>query len=75
MTVVKDLKFGYNNMRGNVVRNVGTPKRATDAMTFAVPNLTTAKRDLLDVSDGMIILNITTNKIQARVNGSWVDLH
>lgn len=40
------------------------------------PSMTTPERDgLFNVSDGTLILNTTTNKIQARVNGAWVDLH
>ena len=40
-----------------------------------LPSYTTTERDALSPNDGWMILNTTTNKIQARVNGSWVDLH
>jgi hypothetical protein len=40
------------------------------------PSMTTSERDgMFNVSDGTLILNTTTNKIQARVAGAWVDLH
>lgn len=63
------------NARYNRVKNVGEPKLPTDAMPFRIPNLTTTERDALpDIQDGLLILNTTTNKVQARVNGSWADL-
>jgi hypothetical protein len=64
------------NARGNRIKNLANPQRPTDALTFRLPNLTTTERDALpDIQDGLIILNTTTNKIQARVNGSWADLN
>ena len=37
-----------------------------------VPAITTAERDALtNVPDGVIILNTTTNKLNARLNGAW----
>ena len=38
-------------------------------------SFTTGQRDNLSPINGDLILNTTTNKVQARVNGSWVDLH
>jgi hypothetical protein len=44
--------------------------------TLRLANLTTTQRDALPSPvDGDMILNTTTNKVQARVNGAWVDLH
>jgi hypothetical protein len=64
------------NARGKRVKNVSRPYLPTDAMTFRIPNLTTTERDNLpDIQDGLIILNTTDNKIQARVNGSWTNLN
>ena len=40
-----------------------------------VPLLTTAQRDLLDASDGMILYNTSTNKLQVAVDSTWTDLH
>lgn len=45
---------------------------------FRLPRYTTAQRDLLPMSssnNGELIYNLTTNKVQAYADGSWVDLH
>tara|TARA_E500000178_G_scaffold284540_1_gene285792 strand:+ start:37883 stop:38251 length:369 start_codon:yes stop_codon:yes gene_type:complete len=42
---------------------------------FRLASFTTSQRNNLFAIDGDLILNTTTNKVQARVNGSWVDLH
>lgn len=40
------------------------------------PSMTTAERNgMFNVPDGTLILNTSTNKLQARVAGAWVDLH
>lgn len=40
------------------------------------PNLTTAQRNALNnPSDGQIVYNLTTNKLQVLVNGNWIDLN
>ena len=70
-----DYRAGLN-ARSNRITNVGVPKLPTDAMPFKIPNLTSTERDALpDIENGLLILNTTTNKVQARVNGSWTDLH
>jgi len=40
-----------------------------------LPRLTTAQRDALTATNGMILYNTTTDKIQAYAAGAWVDLH
>lgn len=41
-----------------------------------LPTLTTTERDALSsVANGTLIYNTTTDKVQARAAGSWVDLH
>jgi hypothetical protein len=45
----------------------------TGAVLF--PRLTTAQRDALTPTDGMVLYNSTTNKLQVRAAGAWVDLH
>jgi hypothetical protein len=40
-----------------------------------LPRLTTAQRDALTPTNGMILYNTTTDKIQAYAGGAWVDLH
>jgi hypothetical protein len=39
------------------------------------PRLTTAERNALSPSDGSVLYNTTTNKLQVRAGGAWVDLH
>jgi hypothetical protein len=75
MAKADTLKFSYANMRGNRIQNLGKPKLGTDALTFALPSFTTAERDDLELTEGLIILNTTLNKIQAYVSGSWVNLN
>jgi hypothetical protein len=40
-----------------------------------LPRLTTAQRDALTPTNGMILYNTTTSKLQAYAGGAWVDLH
>lgn len=40
-----------------------------------LPRLTSTQRDALTATNGMVIYNSTTNKVQARAAGTWVDLH
>lgn len=42
---------------------------------FRLVNLTSTERDDLTASNGHMIYNTTTNKVQAYANGAWVDLH
>lgn len=43
---------------------------------FSAPSYTTAERNALaGVSNGRIIYNSTTNKLQVYAAGVWVDLH
>lgn len=41
---------------------------------MAVPILTTAQRDALIPTNGMLIYNKTLNKFQGFENGAWVNL-
>lgn len=36
---------------------------------------TTQRNNILDIANGMIIYNSSTNKFQGRAGGAWVDLH
>lgn len=67
-------KFGYDNMRGQSVKNVGKPREGTDALTWKIPHFTTAERDLIPEPEGVIIYNTTTSKYQGYTT-TWVDLH
>lgn len=43
---------------------------------FLPPRMTTAQRDAIaSPPDGSVLYNSTTNKLQVRAAGSWVDLH
>ena len=51
-------------------------QRFRSNVPFMLPSYTTTDRgNLSNIQDGFVILNTTTNKVQARVNGAWVDLH
>ena len=39
------------------------------------PRLTTTERDALTLTNGLVIYNSTTNKLQVYAGGAWVDLH
>jgi hypothetical protein len=65
---------------GNV--GIGTPSPATSAIldlssttgALLLPRMTTTQRDALTAVNGMILYNTTTNAIQGREGGAWVDL-
>lgn len=40
-----------------------------------LPRMTTTQRDALTAVNGMILYNSTTDKLQGRAAGAWVDLH
>lgn len=43
---------------------------------FLPPRMTTAQRDAISAPpDGLMLYNTSTNKLQVRAAGSWVDLH
>jgi hypothetical protein len=69
-------KFGYDNMKGRPVRNVGRATQATDAQTFAAPSYTTTQRDAIpNKTVGMVLWNTTTSKLQVYNGSTWSDLH
>ncbi len=43
--------------------------------TVLFPSLTTTERNALTASNGMVVYNETTNKLQVYAGGSWTDLH
>ena len=53
----------------------GTTRVVVSKTPFQLASFTTTERDALSPLNGDLVLNTTTNKVQARVNGSWVDLH
>lgn len=42
---------------------------------FIAPRLTSTQRDALTAVNGMYLYNTTTDKLQVRAAGAWVDLH
>lgn len=65
-------KFGYDNMRGNVGKNFGKPKRSTDALTWGLPSYTTTERDAIpDPTAGLLIYNSTTQKLNFYDATGW----
>jgi hypothetical protein len=51
-----------------------TPSSTNNENGLYVPQLTTAQRDAIpDPKNGGIIYNLTTNTVETRVNGGWVD--
>lgn len=67
-------KFGFDNMQGKAIRNVGKPKSATDAMTWGVPSYTTIDRDALTAYIGMMIFNLTTLKLNFYNGTAWKEV-
>ena len=59
------------NMRGQVIRNVGKPKEANDAMTFAVPSFTTTQISALVPATGMLVFNSSTLKLNFYDGSTW----
>ena len=59
------------------IENLGAG--GNEAIALADPirlrHLTTAERDALSPTNGYLIYNSSTNKVQARAGGAWVDLH
>jgi hypothetical protein len=52
------------------------PMTVTGATSFFLPpRLTTAERNAISPTDGAVIYNTTTSKLQVRTGGAWVDLH
>jgi hypothetical protein len=76
---VQNVQVGQWNSAG---LSIGTSAPATSAKldvqgttgALLLPRLTTTQRDALTAANGMIIYNTTTNTIQARAGGAWVNL-
>jgi hypothetical protein len=66
-----------NNTASAVTTQTPSTAFEVNGTTGAVllPRLTTAQRDALTPTNGMILYNTTTDKLQAYAAGAWVDLH
>ena len=63
MTILKDSKADVLNTRLAMVKQ-----------PVILPVLTTAERDaLVDIQDGMMIINGSSNVFQVRVNNAWIN--
>lgn len=70
------------NSSGNVGIGTNSPNAAarldvsSTTSGFLPPRMTEAQRDLIATPpDGLMLYNTTTDKLQVRAAGSWVDLH
>jgi hypothetical protein len=71
-----DLLIGGTAGSDDVVTNssVGLELKST-TKAFVASRMTTTERDALTAINGMVLYNVTTNKLQVYSSGSWVDLH
>lgn len=66
--------WGPKNLNmGNVI-SVGMPARLLTNSPFRLPNLTETQRNNLTPQNGDLIYNMTSNKIEAFQNGTWIEL-
>jgi hypothetical protein len=64
---------GNLTVTGRITANTAQFGRIS-ANTVQLPSYTSVQANVLSASNGIIIYNLTTNKIQAYAGG-WVDLH
>ena len=64
---------GTDDGTGIVMGHVGASSNKGSALQLA--SFTTTERGYLSATNGMMIYNETTSKIQAYAGGTWVDLH
>jgi hypothetical protein len=69
--------FAGNVAIGTTSQNASSAfEVASTTQGILFPRMTTAQRDLITTpADGLVIYNTTTNKLQVRAAGVWVDLH
>jgi len=72
----------FDHSTGGINVGAATPNAAAqlqvDSTTrgFLPPRMTTAQRDAITTPpDGLVLYNTSTNKLQVRAAGAWVDLH
>jgi hypothetical protein len=72
--LITDTTNSVNGARG-VIENTITPSTALDIQStegaLVIPRLTTAQRDILTPSNGMMVYNTTTNKFNVFQNEIW----
>jgi hypothetical protein len=69
-----------NNVSGAATAAIGGALVTSTVLTLTsttgallLPRMTTTQRDALTATDGMVLYNSTTNKVQVRENGAWGD--
>ena len=69
--------FAGNVAIGTTTQNASSAfEVASTTQGILFPRMTTAQRDLIATpADGLVIYNTSTNKLQVRAGGAWVDLH
>lgn len=76
--LVMDTSNDPSGARGVINANI-TPSAALDIQStegaFVAPRMTTLQRDALTPSNGMMIYDKTTNKLDVYANGAWVSLN
>lgn len=65
----------YNEVTGERPLRFNSDGSSLFGGPVTLPTYTTTQRDALTPSNGMLIYNSTTGKIQGRAGGAWVDLH
>jgi hypothetical protein len=75
-------RIRFDHASGAVILGTGAPNAAAqlqvDSTTrgFLPPRMSTGQRDAIATPpDGLMLYNSTTNKLQVRAAGAWVDLH
>jgi hypothetical protein len=81
-TGVGDVKMTVDGATGNVGIGISSPDASAKLQIssttsgFRPPSMTTTQRDAIaSPINGLILYNNTTNKLQVRAAGAWVDLH
>lgn len=75
---LKELPNGDNlDLTGSGISAVGdiTSTGTATAKGLQLSGYTTAERDALSATNGLVIYNTSTNKFQGYAAGAWVDLH
>lgn len=72
----------FDHASGAVIVGTGAPNAAAQFQVdsvvrgFLPPRMSTAQRDAItSPPDGLVLYNNSTNKLQVRAAGAWVDLH
>lgn len=64
------------NAHGQIVRNIGKPIEARDALPWSIPEYTSTERDALTVTSTtyLLIMNTTTGKLNHYDGSGWKEV-